>query len=131
MFPYVMQNNKPIKYWITFLIIMSLLTILILFKKYDDEINFIGLYEMGKIKILIKEENITTLPNKVILNNKEYNYEIENVSEEYYQDNEVNYKMLTISSEFITDEKIVNIKFIRGKTRMYNQIIKIIKGGTI
>lgn len=131
MFPYVIQNKRDVKYWIIFLILMILLILFVLLKKYDDELYFVGLNENNKIKILIKEEDIITLPNKVILNDKEFDYEIENISLDNYLDNEINYKMLTISSDYKTDEKIVNLKFIKGKTRILKEIIKVIKGGII
>lgn len=108
---------------------MFSLVLLILFKKYDDEISFVALNENNYIKILIKEEDIINLPNKIIIDNKKYNYEINKVSEEYYTDNEINYKMLTISSDYKTMDKIINIKFVRGETRIFDEIIKVIKGG--
>lgn len=131
MFPYVIRSKKYIIYWTIFLILMFSLVLLILFKKYDDEISFVALNENNYIKILIKEEDIINLPNKIIIDNKKYNYEINKVSEEYYTDNEINYKMLTISSDYKTMDKIINIKFVRGETRIFDKIIKIIKGGLI
>lgn len=131
MFPYVIQNKKYTIYWIIFLTIMFLLITIVLLKKYDDEINYVGLNENNKIKILVKEEDITTLPKKIILNNKEYDYEINEISSEYYMDNEINYKMVTIQSDYKSNDKIINIKFHRGETRILNEIIRIIKGGTL
>lgn len=131
MFPYVIQNKKFTNYWLVFITLMFILILIVLLKKYDDEINYIGLNENNQIKILVKEEDIISLPNKIVLNNQKYNYEIEEISNEYYVDNEINYKMVTISSEYITSDKIVNVKFIRGETRILNEIIKIIKGGTL
>ena len=67
-----------------------------------------------------------------ILNRKaRYDYEIEEVSDDYYMDNNINYKMLTIKGDYKTEDKIINLKFIKGKTQILMQIIKMIKGGIV
>lgn len=128
-FPYVEHSKKFINYWILFVILFLILSFTILFKKYDYEENYIGLNENGKTKFLIKEENIISLPKSVIYQNEKYDYKIENISDEYYMDNNINYKMITINADYKTDEKIINLKFVKGKTRIFLQILKIIKGG--
>lgn len=131
MFPYVMQNKKLINYWLAFILLLIILSLIVLLKKYDDELNFVGLNENNQTKILIKEEDIVDLPEKVIYQNKTYDYEIEEISSDYYMDNNINYKMLTIKGDYKTEDKIINLKFVKGKTQILMQIIKMIKGGTI
>ncbi len=131
MFPYVMQNKKLINYWLAFILLLIILSLIVLLKKYDDELNFVGLNENNQTKILIKEEDIVDLPKKVIYQNKTYDYEIEEISSDYYMDNNINYKMLTIKGDYKTEDKIINLKFVKGKTQILMQIIKMIKGGTI
>lgn len=131
MFPYVMQNKKLINYWLAFILLLIILSLIVLLKKYDDELNFVGLNENNQTKILIKEEDLVDLPEKVIYQNKTYDYEIEEISSDYYMDNNINYKMLTIKGDYKTEDKIINLKFVKGKTQILMQIIKMIKGGTI
>ena len=68
---------------------------------------------------------------KISNQNKTYDYEIEDVSDDYYMDNNINYKMLTIKGDYKTEDKIINLKFIKGKTQILMQIIKMIKGGIV
>ena len=76
-------------------------------------------------------KKIVNHPKKVIYQNKTYDYEIEEVSDDYYMDNNINYKMLTIKGDYKTEDKIINLKFIKGKTQILMQIIKMIKGGIV
>ena len=131
MFPRIIQNKKIINYWLLFIFLLIFLILIVLLKKYDDELNYVGLNENNKTKILIKEEDIVNLPKKVIYQNKTYDYEIEEVSDDYYMDNNINYKMLTIKGDYKTEDKIINLKFIKGKTQILMQIIKMIKGGIV
>ena len=131
MFPRIIQNKKIINYWLVFIFLLIFLILIVLLKKYDDELNYVGLNENNKTKILIKEEDIVNLPKKVIYQNKTYDYEIEEVSDDYYMDNNINYKMLKIKGDYKTEDKIINLKFIKGKTQILMQIIKMIKGGIV
>ena len=131
MFPYVIQTKKFNHYWLALIIIIIIATSFILLKKYDDSSTYMGIKENNTTKLLVEEENITSLPKQIIYENKKYNYEIKEISDEYYLDNNIHYRLITITSNYETDNKAVNIKFIYGRTNLLNKIIKIIKGGNI
>ena len=90
-----------------------------------------GIKETNTTKLLVEEENIASLPKQIVYENKKYDYEIKEISDEYYLDNNIHYRLITIISNYETDNKAVNIKFIYGRTSLLDKIIKIIKGGNI
>lgn len=131
MFPYVIQTKKFDHYWLIIIITIIIASLFILLKKYDDSSIYMGIKENNTTKILVEEENITYLPKQMVYENKKYDYEIKEISEEYYLDNNIHYRLITITSNYETDNKAVNIKFIYGRTCLLDKIIKIVKGGKI
>ena len=127
MFPYVIQTKKFINFWIIFglLIIFSLLFILL--KKYENISTYTGIKENNQTQILIEENNIPKLPDKLIFENKKYNYQIKEISDNYYINNNKIYKMITIESDYKTNKKAVELKFVYGKKSLFDNI----KGGNI
>lgn len=131
MFPYVIQTKKFANYWLILIITIILTTLFILLKKYDDSKVYMGIKETNTTKLLVEEENIASLPKQIVYENKKYDYEIKEISDEYYLDNNIHYRLITIISNYEADNKAVNIKFIYGRTSLLDKIIKIIKGGNI
>ena len=131
MFPYVIQTKKFDHYWLVLIIIIIIATSFILLKKYDDSKVYMGIKETNTTKLLVEEENIASLPKQIVYENKKYDYEIKEISDEYYLDNNIHYRLITIISNYEADNKAVNIKFIYGRTSLLDKIIKIIKGGNI
>lgn len=122
MFPYVIQNKKFINYWMIFIVLITVLLLFVLLTKYEECNIYTGLKENNKTKILIENENITKLPEKLVFENKSYNYKIVEISEDYYLNNNKFYKMITIESDYKTNKKAVELKFVYGKKSLFDEI---------
>ncbi len=122
MFPYVIQNKKFINYWMIFIVLITVLLLFVLLTKYEECNIYTGLKENNKTKILIENENITKLPEKLVFENKSYNYKIVEISEDYYLNNNKFYKMITIESDYKINKKAVELKFVYGKKSLFDEI---------
>lgn len=127
MFPYVIQNKKFINYWIVFVLLLTVLILFVLLRKYEDSRVYTGIRDSNKTQVLIEDEKIPYLPDNLVFENKKYSYEIVEISDNYYINNNVIYKMITIVSDYKTDKKAVELKFVYGKKCLFDDI----KGGRI
>ena len=127
MFPFVIQTKKFINYWMIFVLLLTMLILFVLLKKYETSAIYTGIKENNKTQILVEDENIPKLPNTLVFENKKYNYKIIEISDNYYINNNVIYKMITIESDYKTDKKAVELKFIYGEKSLFDDI----KGGKI
>ena len=125
----IYKEEKYVYLWIMFLILLVISFIFIGFKKYEQSNYYVGYFENNSVSFLIEEEKLTNLPKKVYLDNKKYEFRIGSISEEYVFENNNRYRLVTLISNFKTNSSVVDIKFMYEKTYLFNEILKIVKGG--
>lgn len=125
----IYKEEKYVYLWIMFLILLVISFVFIGFKKYEQSNYYVGYFENNSVSFLIEEEKLTNLPKKVYLDNKKYEFRIESISEEYVFENNIRYRLVTLISNFKTNSSVVDIKFMYEKTYLFNEILKIVKGG--
>jgi len=125
----IYKEEKYVYLWIMFLILLVISFIFIGFKKYEQSNYYVGYFENNSVSFLIEEEKLTNLPKKVYLDNKKYEFRIGSISEEYVFENNIRYRLVTLISNFKTNSSVVDIKFMYEKTYLFNEILKIVKGG--
>lgn len=123
------QKDNFISLWIVFLVFFIISFLFIGLKKYEQSTYFVGYFENNCVNFLIDETRLINLPNEVYLNNKKYNYTLQSVSSDYVLENNIRYRLVTLLTDFKTNSSVVDVKFMYEKTYLFNEILKIIKGG--
>ena len=70
-----------------------------------------------------------TVVDSLDLDNKKYNYILQSISSDYVLENNIRYRLVTLLTDFKTNSSVVDVKFMYEKTYLFNEILKIIKGG--
>lgn len=137
----VIINDKKIKMPLFIkIILLSLLILLVFLLKYK-----ISLYDILDAKIIKIEEDYYVqvfvpmakqdfIHDKyIIVDNKEYEYKVENIANEYVFYNNMNYMIVNISSNLDKSYNIENnyfkIKQLRKKETLFNILVNKIKKG--
>jgi hypothetical protein len=124
------KNYK--KFIILFILIITLVMLL---GNYNYEKYYIqdGYVIDQNIDVYVKKDIISNIYNKPIrFLNKEINYKIMNISEDFYENGSF-YKKITLSLEidplYLKENNILRLNFSLGKTNIIREIYKNIKKG--
>lgn len=146
----ILENNNTIwlqkiphkiTIWVV-IIIMGLITLgfFICCYPYNNIKIYEGLVQKNDlgyyINILVLENDINNITDKkLLINNKDRKYQIANISDDYYLDNNNKYREVTlkttIDKKSIINNNILELKFIVGKTTIYQIFKERIKKGMI
>lgn len=120
--------------WVTILI--GLLIFILLFgnfigyKKYQK---VVGIVKNNTIIVLIEPNMINKIQRTLIINNKEYNFEINSISEDYtILDNKNYYEMILdidLDNKYKINNNILELNIELGKTTLIKEIIIFLKKG--
>lgn len=120
--------------WVTILI--GLLIFILLFgnfveyKKYQK---IVGIVKNNTIIVLIEPNMINKMQRTLIINNKEYNFEINSISEDYtILDNKNYYEMILdidLDNKYKINNNILELNIELGKTTLIKEIIIFLKKG--
>lgn len=120
--------------WVTILI--GLLIFILLFgnfveyKKYQK---VVGIVKNNAIIVLIEPNMINKMQRTLIINNKEYNFEINSISEDYtILDNKNYYEMILdidLDNKYKINNNILELNIELGKTTLIKEIIIFLKKG--
>ncbi len=146
----ILDNNKtvwlqkiPHKIIIWLIIVITslfILGLLIYFYPYNKIKIYEGLVQKDNqdyyINILVLERDVNNITNKTLLiDNKKKDYKVINISSDYYLDNNQRYREVTlktiINKYSIINNNILELKFIIGKTTIYQLFKERIRKGMI
>lgn len=127
---YYLQNIKYKNnlFLIIFLGIFIIFIILSFFLESYSNFNTYGIYENGfiKVNILVENSDKLILNNKMEINNNEYSYKIDNISN-LLNDNYQNYQVYTLKTNInLKENEVVQITFYYNKEKIIKKILKII-----
>lgn len=120
--------------WITLLIAAIIFIIIFTpyfkLKKHD---NYIGIFKDDKILLLVEKNNINTIKNSFVLENKKYIFSIDSISQEYVIIDDKNYYEVVLNADledkYKINNNILNISIEREETTLFDEIIKFFKEG--
>src|SRR5574344_839942 len=124
-FIYLVRKDKFNYIWIIMTILLIIGFIIIANVKYDKSSNYVGIANNNNIEFLVEEKILPNLPDNIYINNIKYQYEIVELSSDYYLENNIRYHSLKIRSAYENNGSI-NVKFIFGKTSLFEEIKRII-----
>lgn len=137
--PYNILNKKVpyyFKVWILIHIIMFLLLLaLSMVYKVEKRIEYVGYYQKEVIKMLVDENYFSLSTNEVLLQRKNYRYNVEKIEPVAYEEGKASLWEVSISLNLPENLKIENnqlkLSFLREKETIFKQFIKKIKKGMI
>lgn len=122
--------------WTTILIILTLFILIFgNLYKFDKYLNYNAVIQNNNIILLIEKNKINNLKGQVMFNKKNYDFDIKEISEQdYYQDNKY-YKQvildMNLEDKYKIENNILNLYFKDKKTTLIKEIIDFIKKGLI
>ena len=127
------KESKNYKLFIIIVLIFVLLAIVLVSSyKYDRTLKLKSLVKDNKINITVSEDNLKLLNNKsILINKKEYQVNIESISEVIYDSNYNEYYqvVLNLDNYELVENDVIDIYIVLGKTNFYNMIKEKIRDG--
>ena len=130
---YVLKKQTPklIKYWLIIIIISLIIIFVILLKyKYYKCFNYVGYVKKVEnflVYIYVKEENISSInDSKIFIDNKEYSFNVMNISDDYYLVDNDNYYLMELDiplePKYLINNNIINIIVKEKQTTLLKEI---------
>lgn len=134
---YILINSKKSNIYnifISIFIVALLLFILIsLLYKYDNKVRMKAFVQNNEINLMLDENNYKNITKKDILINNDI-YKVDNIIiKEITYDNNYNvyYNVIAqmdLDNEYLIENNILDIDIVLGKTTLYKEILKRIRG---
>lgn len=122
----------------TIIVIIFLVLIGLLFKYYEfDKVFKYNIQIVKKeeffAKIFIPLNAISNIQDAtLVIDDKKINYSIESISDKYFLDDSTMYYEILLNTnldkKYLIENNIINVKLIKGKTTIYQEIKKMMKG---
>lgn len=127
------KESKIYKVFIMLVSIFTLLTLLLVtLYKYDRTFKIKSLVKDNKVNLTVSEDNLKLLSDKsILINKKQYQVNIESISEVIYDTNYNEYYqvIINIDNYELVENEIIDIFIVLGKTNFYNMIKEKIRDG--
>ncbi len=127
------KESKIYKVFIMLVSIFALLTLLLVtLYKYDRTFKIKSLVKDNKVNLTVSEDNLKLLSDKsILINKKQYQVNIESISEVIYDTNYNEYYqvIINIDNYELVENEIIDIFIVLGKTNFYNMIKEKIRDG--
>ena len=132
---YVLKKRTPniIKRWLIFLII-SFIIIFVVALKYQyyqicSYVGYIKKVENYQLYIYVKEDVVSSIKSsKLFIDKKEYSFDINKISAEYYLVDNSNYYLIELNinleDKYLIENNILNITLKNGKTTLFEELKK-------
>ena len=135
-FSYILNNKKSkiIIVWIIFLFIILILFLIIGFKykynKYDTYLGHVEKIDENYFVVLyvLKEKINSINSSRLLIDKEEYNFEIKQISNDYYNLNNNLYLQIVLNlemkEEWLIENNIINLVFENEATTIFEEIKK-------
>lgn len=123
---YNLNNKIDLKKYYILLIITILFFVFIIIYPYQN-ISTYKLIVDNSYKLIVDDNFFPIKNNYLYINNKKYNYNVAEISEQKIIDNKIYYE-LKIDINLKVDTNIIPVIIKRGKTTLFNKFVNNLKG---